>query len=63
MLSGEMQGYEAVKIAREILGGKSPGSIFPKTAENGRFKFSKYQLKKWHIDLPADVKSQTEFID
>jgi len=59
VLFGEEQGIVAGKMVLDILSGKSPRTIEPKTAEKGKFLFSKYQLKKWKIKLTDNIKAKT----
>ncbi len=63
VMFGREQGLVAAKIAQLILFGKSPGSIRPKIAEKGRFLFSKSQLKKWGLTLPAHIAFKTIYTD
>ncbi|WP_108651181.1 ABC transporter substrate-binding protein [Dongshaea marina] len=63
VLSGYEQGKEAAAIAREILAGKAPSRISPRTAEKGYYLFSRTQLKKWRTNLPASIVSKAKFVD
>lgn len=54
VLAGEPQGREAAKLVQKVLDGVSPMAITPITAEHGRFIFSKSEMKRWNITLPAE---------
>lgn len=57
--SGIPQGEEAAKLVRRILDGEQPGTIYPVTAESGRFLFSRHELKRWSIEIPQDFKTKS----
>jgi len=61
VLFGKAQGEEAAKLALKILRGKSPGDISPVIGKRGEYLFSRSQLKKWNLKLPADILSMTKF--
>jgi ABC-type uncharacterized transport system substrate-binding protein len=63
VLEGREQGMAAADIALRILGGAAPGSIYPVTAQRGRFVFSRTQLARHHITLPADIAAQSRLLD
>lgn len=63
VLFGKTQGEEAAKMSLEILGGKPPSQIIPKTSEQGRFLFSRSQLKKWNIKLPTDIGTKADYVE
>jgi len=63
VLDGREQGMEAANIALRILGGAAPGSIYPVTAQRGRFVFSRTQLKRYHITLPPEIAVQSQLVD
>lgn len=64
VLFGKTQGEAAGKIALKILEGKRPPSkIKPRIPEMGRFLFSRSQLKKWKLTLPADIASKAEYVE
>ncbi len=63
VLYGKEQGELAAKIALEILeGGGIPKRLLPMTTQKGRLLFSKTQLKKYNIRLPADIAEKANFI-
>jgi ABC-type uncharacterized transport system substrate-binding protein len=61
VLLGEGQGQLAGEMALKILSGEKPGSIQPTIGEEGRFIFSKEELKRWGLDLPEDIASKAEY--
>ncbi|WP_159084620.1 ABC transporter substrate-binding protein [Dongshaea marina] len=64
VLFGQIQGEEAGKLVKKILvDGASPSSLKPQAAEKGRFLFSKAQLAKWKITLPASIEKKANFTD
>lgn len=63
VLSGKEQGKAASEIALKILSGVSPSSIYPVTAEKGRFLFSRKQLEKYGIKLPPELEIRADLID
>lgn len=66
VLYGAPQGEEAAKLVLKILAGRSPHTVQPVTAEHGRFKFSRSELKRWNIELPTYFDSPNEpliFVD
>lgn len=63
VLDGREQGMEAATIALRILGGAAPGSIYPVTAQRGRFVFSRTQLERHHITLPPEIAAQSQLVD
>lgn len=66
ILSGAPQGEEAAKLALKVLDGQTPNTLEPVHAEHGRFIFSRSELKRWNITLPAYFDSPNEpliFVD
>lgn len=63
VLDGREQGIEAASIALRILGGAAPSSIYPVTAQRGRFVFSRTQLERHHITLPPEIAVQSQLVD
>ncbi len=63
VLDGREQGMAAADIALRILGGAAPGSIYPVTAQRGRFVFSRTQLARHHITLPPEIATQSRLLD
>lgn len=54
VLAGEPQGREAAKLIKRVLAGEDPMTVEPVTAEHGRFVFSRSQMKRWGITIPAN---------
>lgn len=63
VLSGYEQGMAAADIALKIFGGAMPNSIYPVTASRGRLLFSRAQLRRFHIVLPAQIAETSNFTD
>ncbi|WP_166454950.1 ABC transporter substrate-binding protein [Duganella aquatilis] len=63
VLEGREQGMAAADIALRILAGARPGSIYPVTAQRGRFVFSRAQLARHHITLPPEIAYQSRLVD
>lgn len=63
VLSGREQGIAAADIALKILGGATPKSIYPVTADRGTFLFSRRQLQRFGIVLPPAMAEQSKFTD
>ena len=63
VLSGEEQGRLAGEIAQQILDGADPGRIYPKTAEQGRYLFSKTVLDRYGLKLPEAIASVSTLTD
>ncbi|NYE61634.1 ABC-type uncharacterized transport system substrate-binding protein [Duganella sp. 1224] len=63
VLDGRDQGMAAADIALRILGGATPGSIYPVTAQRGRFVFSRAQLARYRITLPPEIAAQARLLD
>jgi len=62
--NGTSQGVEAGIIVKKILEeGMKPSKIAFKSIEEGRFVFSRVQLKKYKIKLPFYIRSRAKFID
>jgi signal transduction histidine kinase len=58
MTSFESMGTDAADIALDILGGKNPATIAPKSSENRKFQVDARQLLRWRIpekNLPKDT--------
>lgn len=62
VLAGEEQGRAAGEVVLKILAGAGPSSILPVTPEQGRLLFSRSQLAKWKLSLPAHVEAKAEFV-
>lgn len=63
VLSGYEQGTAAAEIAVKILGGVAPKNIYPVTASRGGFLFSRTQLRRFRIVLPAEIAEHSSFTD
>ena len=63
VLDGREQGMAAADIALRILAGAAPGSIYPVTAQRGRFVFSRTQMRRHHIALPPEIAAQSRLVD
>ncbi|WP_187170368.1 ABC transporter substrate-binding protein [Salidesulfovibrio onnuriiensis] len=59
---GEDQGKAAAQLVLSILNGADPRQVQPVTAEQGRFIFSRHELKRWGIELPDDFARGSEII-
>lgn len=63
VISSVEQGRAAVEIARRIVSGATPHSIYPVTAEKGKFVFSRGQLVKKGVKLPDFLRIRAVLID
>ncbi len=63
VLSGEEQGRLAGDIAKQILAGAEPSRIYPKTAEQGRYLFSRSRLNAYGLQLPEAIRRVSTLID
>ncbi len=64
VLFGQTQGEAAAEMADQILSGAAkPADISPKVGDKGRYFFSKAQLAKWQIQLPADIQKKATLIE
>ncbi|MCW8944389.1 MAG: sugar ABC transporter [Sedimenticola sp.] len=63
VLSGEEQGRLAGTIAIQIMNGANPEKIYPKTAEQGRYLFSKSMLDQYGVVLPNSINKISTLID
>lgn len=63
VLYGKEQGKAAADIALRILAGTAPEDIYPVTADPGSFLFSRKQLLRYHIALPAKIAAEANFTD
>lgn len=63
-LSGEFQGEDAGKIAKEILEeNRSPRSIKPRIQNRGMLRFSRSQLDKWNLHIDPEFKEKVQLVD
>lgn len=64
VIGGKEQGKAAAVLAREILEDqRPPATLIPVTARQGDFLFSKKQLERYRLVLPADIARHTRLID
>jgi ABC-type uncharacterized transport system substrate-binding protein len=63
VLSGEEQGRLAGSIAGQVLTGSEPSKIYPKTAEQGRYLFSKSMLNHYGVSLPDSISALSTLTD
>lgn len=64
VLSPVDQANAAADIVMKILvGGSKPATIFPVTAPNGDYLFSRKQLERFHLKLPVDIAGKAKLID
>lgn len=63
VIRAHAQGGEAADMALAILSGRAPRDILPRTAERGRFIFSRGQLARWGLSLPAQIAAQASMAD
>lgn len=64
VLSGDEQGSVAASLIKDILEkNKAISSIDPVTTPNGSLFFSRNQLERFKLSLPASMKEQTRFVD
>jgi ABC-type uncharacterized transport system substrate-binding protein len=63
VLHGKEQGRAAADMALKILSGTAPETIYPVTADRGRFLFSKKQLRRFHITLPAQIAAEANYTE
>lgn len=64
VMTGTEQGKAAASIVRKILENKRPRArIFPQTTALGSFVFSRKQLARFGIRLPAEIANRAELID
>lgn len=63
VLDGEKQGMAAGKMVLEILGGVPVQNIRPVIPDQGKFVFSRYELNRWKIRLPYNIKKHSKIIE
>lgn len=64
VLFGYEQGKLAAQMAKEVLlTGKQPYQLGPKTAEKGRYLFSRQALQKYGLTLPEKIAKKATLID
>ena len=59
VLSGRDQGLVGGEIASEILAGTPPTAIAPRSAKDGSYQFSMYELNRFGITLPQKIREQS----
>lgn len=57
------QGRLAGELARRVLSGESPASIYPRTARQGAFVFSMSALVRWGLILPEQVADRARMVE
>ena len=63
VLSGKEQGKAAAAMVEKILAGTPPEKIAPKVGQNGKFEFSRHQLKKWGLTVPKQMAARATWTD
>ena len=65
VLTGAGQGKAAAEIALQLLNDpkKLPNSIYPLFLQEGKFIFSKAEVKAKNINLPKEILDETTFVD
>ncbi|PWF61497.1 hypothetical protein CBX96_20770 [Shewanella sp. BC20] len=63
VLDGYHHGSIAADMAKRILAGEKPESIFPVTDDLGQYRFSRTGMKKWQLTLPKEIEKQTTWVD
>ncbi|WP_158228896.1 ABC transporter substrate-binding protein [Chitinimonas sp. BJB300] len=64
VISPTAQGKAAGEIVKKILKDKiAPSEIIPVTPTSGEYLFSKAQLKRFNLSLPADIAKQAKYTD
>ncbi len=64
VMFGYEQGRIAAEMAHTILStGVVPRTLGPKTAEKGRYLFSRSQLAHYQLTLPENIRSKVELVD
>lgn len=63
VLYGKEQGIAAAEMAKQILGGKDPSEIKAVIGKKGQFVFSKSELAKYRLTLPADIAGKALLVD
>ncbi len=63
VLFGKVQGQQAGETAKKIFAGAQPESILPAIAKKGRYYFSKSELKRYNLKLPAEIEKNAELVD
>ncbi|WP_416921714.1 ABC transporter substrate-binding protein [Shewanella sp.] len=63
VLDGYQHGTLAADMAKRILAGEKPESIFPVTDDLGQYRFSHTGMKKWQLTLPKEIEKQTTWVD
>ncbi|MEJ2791923.1 hypothetical protein WAE56_00750 [Iodobacter sp. LRB] len=65
VLQGASQGKAAADMAEKILQNpdRLPGSYWPVFLQEGTFVFSRHELARWKIQLPADMRQNAVFVE
>ena len=61
VLDGYAQGAQAAELGARILAG-APPPLLPLSSGEGRFVFSRTQLQRWQLELPAAIVEQAEIL-
>lgn len=59
----DSQGRLAAGLARRYFDGEEIGSIYPLTARQGEFVFSRKALERWGVTLPPRIAERSRFLD
>ena len=63
VLESYHQGATAAQIINEIIAGTPPRRIRPRIAEKGRFIFSKSQVEKYQLTIPASISKAATWVE
>lgn len=62
VLYGKEQGIAAAKLAEQILQGTPPKDLRPVVGNKGQFVFSKSELEKYKLSLPAKISEKARMV-
>ena len=65
VITGTSQGKAAAEVAQKLLKNSQlmPNSIYPIYLQEGKFIFSKYELKQKNITLPENISNESIFLE
>lgn len=65
VLTGTSQGKAGADLVEKLLKNHNllPSFLFPVYLQEGKFLFSKYELKHFNLSIPSDIKSESIFLD
>lgn len=65
VMTGASQGKSASEIVEKLLNNPNllPSSLFPIYLQEGKFIFSKYELSRFKLTLPNDIKDEAIFLE